>query len=118
MKTGYKFMGLLILTAAWTSTSAIPTSAAQQDDQRPEERKQARVHDRSQKDYPNWDGHEDMKANHGQEALRIDAPVAALLKDLRRRGRGSLYRSVSKPDDRNRSGRSHTGTKARRIRLG
>src|SRR5579884_1215485 len=34
----------------------------------------------------NWDGHEDMKANHGQEALRIDQPVAALLRDLRRRG--------------------------------
>jgi Protein of unknown function (DUF1501) len=34
----------------------------------------------------NWDGHEDMKANHGQEAARIDQPVAALLKDLRRRG--------------------------------
>jgi membrane-anchored protein YejM (alkaline phosphatase superfamily) len=34
----------------------------------------------------NWDGHEDMKQNHGQEALRIDRPVAALLKDLRRRG--------------------------------
>ena len=26
----------------------------------------------------NWDGHEDMKANHGQEALRIDRPVAGL----------------------------------------
>ncbi len=34
----------------------------------------------------NWDGHEDMKANHGQEALRIDGPVAGLLADLRRRG--------------------------------
>jgi hypothetical protein len=34
----------------------------------------------------NWDGHEDMQANHGQEAARIDQPVAALLKDLRRRG--------------------------------
>ena len=34
----------------------------------------------------NWDGHEDMKQNHGQEALRIDQPIAALLKDLRRRG--------------------------------
>ncbi len=34
----------------------------------------------------NWDGHEDMVANHGQEAARIDQPVAALLKDLRRRG--------------------------------
>jgi hypothetical protein len=34
----------------------------------------------------NWDGHEDMQANHGQEALRIDRPVAGLLRDLRRRG--------------------------------
>jgi hypothetical protein len=34
----------------------------------------------------NWDGHEDMRQNHGQEARRIDRPVAALLLDLRRRG--------------------------------
>ncbi|MFO0807465.1 MAG: DUF1501 domain-containing protein [Gemmataceae bacterium] len=34
----------------------------------------------------NWDGHEDMKENHSREAVRIDRPVAALLKDLRRRG--------------------------------
>jgi hypothetical protein len=34
----------------------------------------------------NWDGHEDMLQNHGQEARRIDQPVAALLKDLRQRG--------------------------------
>lgn len=34
----------------------------------------------------NWDGHEDMVANHSQEALRIDQPVAALLMDLRQRG--------------------------------
>jgi hypothetical protein len=34
----------------------------------------------------NWDGHEDMKRNHTREALRIDRPVAALLRDLRRRG--------------------------------
>ena len=34
----------------------------------------------------NWDGHENMKLNHGQEALRIDRPVSALLRDLRRRG--------------------------------
>ncbi len=27
-----------------------------------------------------------MKQNHGQEALRIDRPVAGLLRDLRRRG--------------------------------
>jgi len=34
----------------------------------------------------NWDGHEDMKQNHGQEALRIDQPVAALIRDLKQRG--------------------------------
>jgi Protein of unknown function (DUF1501) len=34
----------------------------------------------------NWDGHEDVKANHTQEALRIDRPVAALVRDLRQRG--------------------------------
>ena len=34
----------------------------------------------------NWDGHEDMRANHDREAARVDRPVAALLTDLRRRG--------------------------------
>jgi hypothetical protein len=34
----------------------------------------------------NWDGHEDVRQNHTQEALRIDRPVAALLRDLRQRG--------------------------------
>lgn len=34
----------------------------------------------------NWDGHEDMRRNHGREAGRIDQPVAALIKDLRQRG--------------------------------
>jgi uncharacterized protein (DUF1501 family) len=34
----------------------------------------------------NWDGHEDVKANHSQEAALIDLPVAGLLKDLRQRG--------------------------------
>jgi hypothetical protein len=34
----------------------------------------------------NWDGHEDMQQNHGQEAARIDRPVAALIRDLRRCG--------------------------------
>jgi hypothetical protein len=33
----------------------------------------------------NWDGHENMRQNHGQEAVRIDRPVAGLLRDLRRR---------------------------------
>ena len=34
----------------------------------------------------NWDGHEDMRRNHGREAGRIDRPVAGLLQDLRQRG--------------------------------
>jgi len=34
----------------------------------------------------NWDGHENVKENHTQEALRIDQPIAALVRDLRRRG--------------------------------
>lgn len=34
----------------------------------------------------NWDGHENMRQNHGQEAARIDRPIAGLLRDLRRRG--------------------------------
>ena len=34
----------------------------------------------------NWDGHEDCRANHLQEATRMDRPAAALIRDLRRRG--------------------------------
>jgi hypothetical protein len=34
----------------------------------------------------NWDGHENMVQNHGQEALRVDRPLAGLLRDLRQRG--------------------------------
>ncbi len=34
----------------------------------------------------NWDGHENMLANHGQESPRIDRPVAGLIRDLRQRG--------------------------------
>jgi hypothetical protein len=34
----------------------------------------------------NWDGHENMVENHGQEAGRIDRPLAGLLADLRGRG--------------------------------
>jgi hypothetical protein len=34
----------------------------------------------------NWDGHEDMKQNHGQEAGRIDKPLSGLIKDLKQRG--------------------------------
>jgi hypothetical protein len=34
----------------------------------------------------NWDAHEDVVANHSQEAGRIDRPVAGLLEDLAQRG--------------------------------
>jgi hypothetical protein len=34
----------------------------------------------------NWDGHEDMRRNHGREAGRIDLPIAGLIRDLRSRG--------------------------------
>jgi uncharacterized protein (DUF1501 family) len=34
----------------------------------------------------NWDGHEDVKANHAQEAALIDRPIAGLISDLRQRG--------------------------------
>ncbi len=34
----------------------------------------------------NWDAHESVRLNHGQEAARVDQPIAGLLKDLRRRG--------------------------------
>ena len=33
-----------------------------------------------------WDAHENVKENHSAEALRIDRPVAALLRDLKQRG--------------------------------
>lgn len=33
-----------------------------------------------------WDAHENVKENHSAEAVRIDKPVAALVRDLRRRG--------------------------------
>ena len=34
----------------------------------------------------NWDAHEDLRANHGQEAASMDRPVAGLLRDLEQRG--------------------------------
>ncbi len=34
----------------------------------------------------NWDAHEDLQANHSQEAASMDRPVAALLQDLKQRG--------------------------------
>ena len=34
----------------------------------------------------NWDGHEDIVENHRKQALTMDQPVAALLRDLKQRG--------------------------------
>ena len=34
----------------------------------------------------NWDGHEDIRDNHANQAASLDRPVAALLLDLKRRG--------------------------------
>jgi hypothetical protein len=34
----------------------------------------------------NWDAHEDIAANHGQQAAIMDRPVAGLLRDLKARG--------------------------------
>jgi hypothetical protein len=34
----------------------------------------------------NWDAHEDLRVNHGKNALILDKPTAALIKDLKQRG--------------------------------
>ena len=34
----------------------------------------------------NWDGHEDMRRNHSNQAIHLDQPCAALLTDLKQRG--------------------------------
>lgn len=34
----------------------------------------------------NWDGHENLKENHDNQARTMDKPVAALIKDLKQRG--------------------------------
>src|SRR4030095_3163341 len=34
----------------------------------------------------NWDGHENLKENHDNQAATMDQPVAALLIDLKQRG--------------------------------
>lgn len=34
----------------------------------------------------NWDGHENLRENHVNQAISMDQPVAALIKDLRARG--------------------------------
>jgi hypothetical protein len=37
-------------------------------------------------DYGEWDSHSDLKQNHARSCGRVDQPIAALLKDLKRRG--------------------------------
>jgi hypothetical protein len=37
-------------------------------------------------DVTGWDAHDDVEANHSRMCLRTDQPVAALLRDLKRRG--------------------------------
>jgi hypothetical protein len=34
----------------------------------------------------NWDGHEDLRANHSKQAAVLDKPTAALIRDLKQRG--------------------------------
>lgn len=34
----------------------------------------------------NWDGHEDLRTNHGKNARILDQPLAALIRDLKQRG--------------------------------
>ncbi len=34
----------------------------------------------------NWDGHEDLRANHGKQGHVLDKPTAALIRDLKQRG--------------------------------
>ena len=58
MKAAYRYLGFIFLSAALTAPMTIRTSAATQDDHR-DEKKQARVYDRSHKDYHNWDNDED-----------------------------------------------------------
>ena len=58
MKAAYRYLGLIFLSGALTAPMTIQTSAAAQDDHR-DEKKQARVYDRSHKDYHNWDDNED-----------------------------------------------------------
>ncbi len=58
MKSAYRYLSFVILTAALTAPIAIRTNAAAQDDHR-DDKKQTRVYDRSHKDYHNWDDNED-----------------------------------------------------------
>jgi len=58
MKNSFRTWSFVFLGAALMAPLATRTNAATQDDHR-DERKQARVYDRSHKDYHNWDDNED-----------------------------------------------------------
>jgi hypothetical protein len=83
MRSGYRYLSFIFLTAALAVPMAIRTSGAPQDDHR-NDKKDTRVYDRSHKDYHNWDDNEDRayrqylgdkhqdyreysKLNHGQQ---------------------------------------------------
>lgn len=64
MKSGYRYLSFLFLTAALTAPLGVITSAASQGDKRQEdnrtkEKKQRRVYDRTHKDYHIWDENEE-----------------------------------------------------------
>src|ERR1700686_1319866 len=61
MKTGYRYVSFLFLTAALSAPAVVVTRAAPQDEHRDEHRDehQKRVYDRAHKDYHNWDDNED-----------------------------------------------------------
>ena len=88
MKTGYRHLCFLTLTAALIAPVGMTTRAMAQDDKRHEDnhhdKKQTRVYDRSHKDYHDWNDNEDRsyrqylgeqhkdyrdysKLNHGQQ---------------------------------------------------
>jgi hypothetical protein len=58
MKTAYRYLGFIFLSAALTTPIAIRTNAATEDDHR-DDKRDTRVCDRSHKDYHNWDDNED-----------------------------------------------------------
>ena len=64
MKAGYRHLSYLVLTTALIAPVALGTRAAAQDDKRQDDsqhndKKQARVYDRTHKDYHNWNDSED-----------------------------------------------------------
>jgi hypothetical protein len=64
MKDGYRYLGLLFLTAALIAplgivTATVPQGEKQQGDNRTKEKKPRRVYDHTHKDYHIWDENEE-----------------------------------------------------------